>query len=646
MLELRLHVVLKIQGPFLSKSSSVGGYGVDAVALRDALGRTVLPATQVRGRLRDALNELAVADGSLPDRIAQWFGPEVNREDDMPGSGPRPRGLVVSDFLGPVPAATGRPPSLTRIQIDRQTGAVKRGAMLMIEPAASPGDALELSGTVEFCEATRQELLDAVDRVYRGLLWIPAFGTFRSVGFGRLTGVRIAGARLCVWGEDEAAEARAVVEQLQALTGDRVPVETPSRSPPPFVHHTGDEVPVRWAVAVQIDEPFCVGQRRNDRNLVTSASYLSGAVLKGAVAASLLRIHDLPPRADAAQAITDGPWAELASVLDQLRFCSAFPAAAGGRQRPLWPRPESLVKDSEGRCFDVALCPGAFLFQTADGPCAPSFPLDWKRQDTGEWNSEWSEPGSEFRLHTAIDPKFRRARTNHLFSRQMILPEGYLWWGTVDLHRVPSEARPAIWKALAEFLERATLRIGKTKSRARMTMVEPFAGPSDLAAWADPAQPELRNLWVVVLQSPALLADPLRLSGRRDSDPLATEYENVWSELSDKRLRLERFFARQSLQGGFLASRAARASERSYEPFLVTDPGSVFVLRASGAVEDAQAEIEKWLNAGLRLPDWASKRYGDRFTTNPYLPQDGFGEIAVNLPVHRLLALPEVIRLD
>jgi hypothetical protein len=647
MLELRLHIELSIDGPFLSKSSAVGGFGADAVALRDAQGRPLLPGSQVRGRLREALTELAVADGKLADSLADWFGPGVNRDDDMPAWGPRPRGLIVSDFVGAAPADASRPPSLTRIQIDRQTGAVQAGAMLLIEPAASPGETLKLAGAIDFCEPAGEDLVYAIDRVVRGLLWVPAFGSFRSVGFGRLSGVRMTEARLCSWPENGPTTAQEIANKLRELAGEEVPVGTvsaPARRAVAFP--AGHESPTRFALTVRIADPFCVGQRRNDRNVVNSASYLSGAVLKGAVAASLLRVHGLPPRADVTQQITDGPWSALARALPQLRFCAAFPAAVDAQQRPLWHRPQSLVKDLQGRCLDVALCRSPFLFQDAEGTHAPAFPLDWKSDDTGGWNSGWCEPDSEFRLHTAIDARYRRARTNHLFALQMIRPEGRVWWGTVDLYGVPAAEREAVWSALAGFLERATLRIGKTKARAQMTLGEPFACPSDLEPCAVPDAPQQRDLWVVTLQSPALLADPRPLAVRASSDPLTAEYRRTWTELSGGHLQLERFFARQSLHGGFLAARTARALDQPYNPLLLTDAGSVFVLRATNSVADARAVVERWLYAGLPLPAWAAKLYGTDYTTNPVLPQDGFGEIAVNLAYPHVLALPEVIHLD
>jgi hypothetical protein len=52
----------------------------------------------------------------------------------------------------------------------------------------------------------------------------------------------------------------------------------------------------------------------------------------------------------------------------------------------------------------------------------------------------------------------------------------------------------------------------------------------------------------------------------------------------------------------------------------------------------AQQKIKKWFEQGLPLPDWAKKEYlnDDKsdWSSCPYLPQNGYGEIAVNLPIH------------
>ena len=109
-------------------------------------------------------------------------------------------------------------------------------------------------------------------------------------------------------------------------------------------------------------------------------------------------------------------------------------------------------------------------------------------------------------------------------------------------------------------------------------------------------------------------------------------HADYWREVSGENLELVRFFADQSLQGGMLAR---RSQTNSYDPYFVTEPGSVFVLSAVAGKESAACDcIRKWLKSGLPLPRWARDRHGESYQGNPFLPQDGFGEIVVNHKCH------------
>jgi hypothetical protein len=304
------------------------------------------------------------------------------------------------------------------------------------------------------------------------------------------------------------------------------------------------------------------------------------------------------------------------------------------------------VKDGDANCYDAALAGRPFVFQQQGQWFAPAFAVDWKTDDTPGFESGWHEPDKELRVHTAIDPQYRRARQEHLFARELIRPEGTVWRGTVDLHRIDPALRPQVYAQLTAFLEAAMVRIGKTKARAVLRMIGPVPGGS-CRPWKDGE----RALWVLTLQSPTLLIDPRRAAehwaGIRshearpgpdsDQDLLEAEYRRIWSKISGGTLRLVGFFARQSLAGGFMAWRPARHQNRAYNPFLLTDAGSVFVLEPSGDKKRARDTVQTWDRQGLPLPDWAEQLYGDDFRSNPYRPQEGFGEIAVNLSCHRAL---------
>ena len=58
--------------------------------------------------------------------------------------------------------------------------------------------------------------------------------------------------------------------------------------------------------------------------------------------------------------------------------------------------------------------------------------------------------------------------------------------------------------------------------------------------------------------------------------------------------------------------------------------------------DEVKPLVTRWLEQGLPLPRWAEKAYGKSFETNPYLPTNGYGEIVVDLPVHRDLRPTDV----
>jgi hypothetical protein len=71
----------------------------------------------------------------------------------------------------------------------------------------------------------------------------------------------------------------------------------------------------------------------------------------------------------------------------------------------------------------------------------------------------------------------------------------------------------------------------------------------------------------------------------------------------------------------------------------------VFVLEAKDdSLASTRKQIANWLETGLPLPSWVSQFADEdesqrwRFCT--YIPENGYGEIAVNLPVHEQIDLP------
>ena len=138
---------------------------------------------------------------------------------------------------------------------------------------------------------------------------------------------------------------------------------------------------------------------------------------------------------------------------------------------------------------------------------------------------------------------------------------------------------------------------------------------------------------VVTLQTEFLMTDPDKLMGGRPQAlkmPIAT-----FGEGSGGAFELERYFAKQALHGGFLWKRSRQT--RSYQPFLVTDRGSTFVLKTVDAAKAAVALLA-WREQGLPVADSVRPRFGNgidpHWRTCPFLPHVGFGEVTIDLACH------------
>ncbi|ETX03371.1 MAG: hypothetical protein ETSY2_33655, partial [Candidatus Entotheonella gemina] len=371
-------------------------------------------------------------------------------------------------------------------------------------------------------------------------------------------------------------------------------------------------------------------------NLFESDTLISGGVIRGTLATMLKEAIGLP-RDAVIDAQLPAPWQALGEYFNCIRFTHAFCALQSSAARPVT-APLTLVKDAEGQLLkdsqghvcDVSLCEAPGLL----GPSrqAPSFAVDWKNRDDVDALFGWPlshQIKRELRVRTAMDRDYRRAKDNQLFAYDMVVPEGLIWYGAVDLSDVPAGPdRNAVSVQLHALLQRGLHGIGKTKARAAVdtdVAISPWQPSS--------CQPIHADTWVITLQTPALLCDPKALDETSGHEVLFNAYHHAWAELSGHHLKLIRFFASQSLAGGYQVYRFQPS--KPYNPFLLTDAGSVFVLQAVSDVTAAQAELQKWLAHGLDLPPWAITRYGEDWQTCPFLRHDGFGEIAVNLPCNR-----------
>jgi len=597
-----LNVTLTLQGPVLSKSSSSGEYGIDAAMARRN-GNPFLPGTLVLGRLRQSLEELLEAtDGVFIDQIEidRLLGRKKGSQDSPGIVDPDRKTIYATDFVA---TDSGRKDTQYRIRMDDNLGAAAQGAYLVIDSAFAPGSTVHFEGRIRY--VLKDGEADTIrERIKKGLCWTTSFGAQRTVGFGRLHAIKIE------------------TEQQQVSS-----------------QATPDQKRTHWDLLVKPQEPFCIAKRKTGRNLFESEDIIPGGVLKGAIASTWGMLLGKGPNNTIDEQFDRGR-IELSRNFDKIRFTHGFPTDAAEGKRPVC-FPQSLVKYDEiiqgekiTRLDDVARKDKAELFGSSK-KSAPAFSIDWKKSGDVLAMFGWRDLSKELRVRTAMDRTTRSSKEAQLFAYEMIVPDGYAWKALIDMSRVDNKEREKVQEQLSGILAHGLTGFGKTKSYAltQTTITEPpsIVEPPD-------------DIYVITLQTPAVLCDPDGLDKGRTHNDLLKSYTEAWDNLSGGALQLVRFFARQSLAGGYYLHNRFQ-SARDYYPWLLTDPGSVFVLKkVSGG---AHGKIVKWLQCGLPMPDRLKDRYksgalpGDDWRCCPYIPENGYGEIAVNIDLNEFKSREE-----
>lgn len=590
MLEVTLDVSMQVKGPLVSGASAAGAFGVDLPFAQDHQKRYYIPWSHIKGRLREALDRIGHLIGARQEDLVDWLGRESQPQSaDTPERGR----FLFSDFhVCTDPDALSK----TRIAMDHQRGAVKKGHYLVIESPFSSGLPVWLRGSIRFFCAHEQEKDRITDIVDKGLRWIPAVGGMRSVGFG-------------------------LVQQVQ-IQGTHVPMP--------------DSVPEldacsAYAIHLKSKSPFCLARPGVRRNTFVSETIISGSALKGSLANSINAILDRPLGQPIGPDLPE-PWTELGIYFQDLRFRHAFP---GGQdhKRPQYP-PLSVVRapgDQES-IFDVILCPRPGVINGK----APIFSPDWKGYDLEAVNHAfgWGKsPDTEVRVRTSIDSGKRRAKSHNLFAVETVIPDAHTWYSQVDLSQIPEAARSKVWSQLHRVFDFGLRYLGKTKADVQ---VQSAGSTTD-----EVPDPYPEGVWVLTLQTPVLTIYPDPALNHDDHEVsqggqsrLFEAYAAYWQEISKGTLQLCRFMAAQALLGGYLHYRYQ--GQGAYNPYLVTSPGSVFMLQSTEEAPFPQTRkyLLEWVQQGLPLPEWAIQSYGSSWQTCPFIPENGYGEIALNMPCH------------
>jgi hypothetical protein len=602
MIRADIDIALHLTGPFLTKSSGPGEYGLDECVARDGDGRPYIPATHMTGKLREAWEELAnaLADkgpGVVPNKA--YIGIMLGAEAKPSDFSPRNKRLLFTDFT----LYGGHEGNAVRyrIRIDPERGAVRDRAQLMLESPFTSGEMLCFVGRLCLLANNRKEVEIIRNQVRCGLQWVEQIGAFRSLGFGSLTEVEL----------DE----------------------------PEPIHTDIPDEDARFNEALNLvihpESSFCINASGPTHNLFESTEHIPGNAILGCLADMLNLLEGKNGRMVASG---QGEFSALRENFSRLRVRHAFPSNQC-MTRPVT-MPSSLVK-AEGD-YDVALEPKPRLIKGV----APSFQVDWKGDGGLRKRFGWPELRHELRVRTAIDSASRRADDEKLFAYDRIRPDGCCWLSRIDLADVPEGQRGDVSRQLRALLSLGLVGFGKAKTVARVNIL-PKGGIGDVMETSDIRCLGEDGLKCLCLQTDALLLNPGDLDETAGTTELLKAYRRIWSELCEG-LWLERFFATQRLAGGeYQARRFQRWGKdgEAYYPWLLTEAGSVFIFSVRDQGQ-AEQKMGQWLRCGLPVAPAIRAFYGlpkdrDRWWRHcPYIPQNGYGEIVVNLEIHKELQPP------
>ncbi len=589
----QFNITLNLQGPILTKATTPSSFGLDAAVARDIEDDyPIIPGTLVEGRLLESL--LQLGEGNSEELFGSATGDASNNE---PARGRLRINDLKATSLGALQA------SISRVAIDGTLGSAKGEMLRVIETPFLPGEKVTFEGTAEMFCANDTEAATIAGLLRMGLLWQTQFGALRTTGFGK-----VLDAKVCE---------KAIPQDPEFVSTDASVLD----------------------LAIAPLGPLCITKPKIGDNLFESDTIIPGNMLAGAVMQTAKELG--------IQSGFDGQF-------DNIRFFHAFPTE-GGKSRPR-SLPLSTVKAGKptdekklNHVFDISHQARPCLVMTPQGDfIAPAFPIDWKEfgDALGTLGQAW--PARELRVRTAIDSEKRKGDEGKLFAWEMIHPfvdddkkTPVIWCSRIDLSRVDENSRAEVARTLTQALAHLSF-LSKTKARCRVA----------IKAVKSPEPPSLQDgqTLTLVLQTDALLADPrfqelnnLPKSGAISADHMLGFYRDTWARLSDNSLVLSHYFAQQHLEGGnYLGIRFQKKHDRAYNPWLLTDAGSVFVFKVKNA-DTVRQKLQIWLPTGLPVPDWAEIAFGKSWNENPYRPENGFGEVAVHNPK---FAKPEVKEFD
>ncbi len=594
-------VTINCVAPIISQSVGASAHGLDAAPLVDRDNIPVLPGTLIAGNLRHCWNYFASRSTTAiqAEQIDDWLGQKAT--DGTPRRGR----LIFSEFWR---AASNRDSDILhhRIAIEPDSGRVKSGALQVISSPFAPGREVAFSGTITAWLRNTKEA-DMVQKwLAKGLNSISSMGAFKGVGFGRILGVKPI--------------------QYTAVPCSTQRASVSSRSGIGLV--IKPDRPVCFSGHLKGNNSTSIEEDANDKsgldNQFISLNYIPGSAIKGAIT-TLLRGGG--KRYNLAEPLSNSDYRLLCKYVDQICITHAQPAK-NSVKRPL-PLPLTTVTgpDSQdgSRFYDIALSGGAGLIYGQ----APTFSVDWKERVWKSADAGLSlpaRPGRSVSIHTAIKASSGASADHQLFSIEAVNPENHCWLANLILPELEPQEQQQLLNELQQFFAQGLHWLGKTGASAQVSIESYFDKPESSTKFL-PGE----TLTITLVSHARLLKTGEVSLATNSGSTLYESYKNNWLELTDNSLRLIDFYAAQDFFGGdYWHKRYNRL--RPYNPELFTRPGSVFVFVIDDP-DKARKKIISWEKYGLpQLID-----YSNHWQENPWIRENGYGEIAVNLEQHHRL---------
>jgi RAMP superfamily len=584
-----IQLTLTLEAPFLVQGGIPSFYGIDASELLDETGTPVIPGTLLAGRVREFWAEHGDSNGFPTKLQNRYLGQSGvgERSDRQAKLRLKDLKLLEIDYVKFDPA-TVRPTQVTRIAIDDDLGSVRAGQLLVIEQIAKAKSSLSFSGTWQIW-ATQEEANELSKRLRWALLSQTQLGAYRNVGFGRLKAV--------------------VVAVIQAT-----PVAMLDIGDAPLLH-----------LSLAFNEPFCVATTNRRGNVFESADYLPGSVILGALAQTICDAYGVSKISDPSVVATS----TLAKYFDKIRVLNAYPTQQGASRAVPFPLSLTLFDENIVDAFRWENPPPLSGEQTA-----PTFSVDWKYKTFKKVQEKLGVGSSEkvLRVRTAISGG--QAKEGDLFAYSSRYSTKTRWCSMIDLRAVTdANDRVKLLTELKTFLAFGLSPIGKTDATAAVEIKACIEG-DDLQMTAINSIKE-GDLVRVVLNGDAALFATDEIANKSGVDMKAI-YQKAFTSMSSAStcgVMLSHCFARQKLYGGsFFLGKYPKMGNPFYQPATLTEKGSVFVFNVNNAAL-AKKTFTSWATLGLGIPESVADCFGASWKTNPFLSQNGFGEVSINLPL-------------